>query len=235
MIKVKSGLILSYTFLLFFSTVHSQNVVPGSDYMLDKLRLNKVMDGIEYETYETVVGDPFIYKDFHEGDLTLQNGEVYKLNMRYDIYGNQVHIKNKDQIFGIIYPEKVASIVIDTIKLLYFNYVNSPGDKSKAESTYFILKTDGKCSLLIKKNIRIQDAELPKVLQDAKPAKFIHTSDTYYLKVEGKSAFRINSKKDLLNILADRKDELSKFIDSNKLGTKDLDDLVKIVTFYNSL
>lgn len=233
--KVKSVLVISCAFLLFFYTVHSQNVVPGSDYMLDKLRLNKVMDGIENDTYETTVGDPFIYKDFHEGVLTLLNGEAYQLTMRYDIFGDQVHIKNKDQILGIIYPEKVASIVIDTIKLLYCNNVNSPSDKSKAESAYFILKTDGKCSLLIKKNIRVQDAEPPKVLQDAKPAKFIHTSDTYYLKVEGKSAFRINNKKDLLNILADRKDELSKFIDSNKLGTKHLDDLVKIVTFYNSL
>jgi len=203
--------------------------------MLDKLRLNKVMDGIEYETYETTLGDPFIYKNFHEGALTLQNGDVYKLNMRYDIFGNQVHIKNKDQIFGIIYPEKVASIVIDTLKLIYCNYVNSPGDKSKPESTYFILKTDGRCSLLTKKNIRVQEAEPPKVLQDAKPAKFIHTSDTYYLKPDKKSAVRVNSKKGLLNILADKKDELKKFIDSNKLGTKDLDDLVKIVTFYNSL
>ena len=42
-------------------------------------------------------------------------------------------------------------------------------------------------------------------------------------------------KKELLNILADKKDELNKFIDSNRLATKDLEDLVKIVTFYNSL
>jgi len=221
--------------IISVNSVRSQNVVPESEFMLDKLRLNKVMDGIEYETYETTLGDPFIYKDFHEGALTLQNGDVYKLDMRYDIFGNQVHIKNKGQIFGIIYPEKVASIVIDTLKLIYCNYVNSPGDKSKAESNYFILKTDGRCSLLARKNIRVQEAEPPKVLQDAKPAKFIHTSDTYYLRPDKKSAVRVNSKKDLLNILADKKDELKKFIDSNKLGTKDLEDLVKIVTFYNSL
>jgi hypothetical protein len=203
--------------------------------MLDKLRLNKVMHGIEYETYGTTAGDPYIYKDFHEGELTLQNGETYRLDMRYDIYGNQVHLKNNDQIFGIIHPEKVASIVIDTLRLLYCNYVNSPGDKSSGEGSYFILKTNGKCKLLLKKNIRIQDAELPKVLQDAKPAKFIYLSDTYYLKLDDKSALRINSKKDLFNLLADKKNELNEFINTNKLGTKNLNDLVKIISFYNNL
>ncbi len=88
--------------------------------------------------------------------------------------------------------------------------------------------------MLIKKNIRIQDAELPKLYQDAKPAKFIHTGDTYYLKPENKTAVRIDNKKDLLSILADKKDEITSFINSNKLGVKEVDDLAKIISFYNN-
>ena len=193
------------------------------------------MHGIEYETYTTTTGDPFIYRDFHEGDLTLRNGETYRLEMRYDIYANQMHLRNKNEFYAINYPEKLASIVIDTLSFIYCNFVNSPEQKNSGESSYFILKTGGKCKLLIKKNIRVQDAEQPKPLQDAKPAKFVHLGDTYYLKQEGESAVRIKGKKELLHILADKKDELNKFIDSNRLATKDLEDLVKIVTFYNSL
>jgi hypothetical protein len=39
----------------------------------------------------------------------------------------------------------------------------------------------------------------------------------------------------LLSVLGDQKDALSRFIVSNKLGIKDIGDMVKIVSYYNSL
>jgi hypothetical protein len=119
--------------------------------------------------------------------------------------------------------------------LIFSDYVSSPHDKSSGYGSYFILQTDGKCKLLIKKNIRIQDAEPPKLYQAAKPAKFIPTGDTYYLKQGEKSAVRISSKKEILNILSDKKDEMIKFINSTKSGLKNPDDLEKLVSHYNGL
>ena len=85
-------------------------------------------------------------------------------------------------------------------------YLNSPKDDAPAKSSYFILKTEGKCTLLVKKNIRVQDAELPTLYQEAKPAKFVPTADTYFLKNDGSSAVRIKNNKDLLSVLADKSD-----------------------------
>ena len=221
--------------LISVNSVRSQNVVPGSEKLLDKLRLNKVMHGIEYETYETTVGDPFLYKDFHEGEIIFKNGETFNLNLRYDIYADQVHLKDNNLIYGIIHPEALASVSIDTLKLLYCSFVKSPADQS-SEAGYFILKTDGKCKLLVRKNIRIQDAEPPKGLQEARPTRFVAVGDTYYLRQEGKSAaVRINGKKYLLTVLEDRKEEINRLIKSEKLNAKNEADLTKIVTFYNSL
>jgi hypothetical protein len=231
--KINRLLILSIIIILCTFHAHSQVLVDDTEAMLDKMRLNKSINGIEDVSYSSIVGDPYIFKDFHQGIITLTNGETYQLSLRYDIYGNQIHIKEKDQIYAIVHPEKVASIIIDTLRFIYCNYRRSPVEETSGEDSYFILKTDGKCKLLIKKNIRIQDAELPKLYQDAKPAKFIHTGDTYYLKPENKTAVRIDNKKDLLSILADKKDELASFIISNKLGVKEVDDLVKIISFYN--
>jgi hypothetical protein len=222
--------------LISVNSVNSQLVVvPGSETLLDKLRLNKGVQGIQYETYTTTVGDPFLYKKFHEGEIIFKNGETYKLNLRYDIYSDQVHLKDNDKIYGIIHPEALASISIDTLKLLYCNFVRSPADQS-FEAGYFILKTDGKCKLLVRKKIRIQDSEPPKGLQEARPSRFVAMDDAYYVKQEGKStAVRINGKKDLLTVLEDRKEEINRLIKSEKLKAKSEADLTKIVTFYNSL
>ncbi len=215
--------------------VHSQIIVPGSESLLAKLRLNEGIEGIKSETYDNITGDPYIYKDFHEGELTLQNGETYRLNLRYDIYGNQVHLKDNDNIYGIIHPEKIALIVIDTVRFLYSNYGNSPGGKSSGNGSYFILENDGKCKLLIKRNIRIQDAEPPKLYQDAKPAKFIHTNNTYYLKLEDNNAVLIRNKKDILSVLNDKKEAITAYLNSNNPNIKKVEDLSGIVNYYNSL
>ena len=221
--------------LVSINTIRSQSVVPGSEKLLDKMRLNKVMHGIEYETYETVLGDPFLYRDFHEGEIIFRNGETFDLNLRYDIYADQIHLKNNGQIYGIIHPEALTSVRIDTLKFLYCNFVNSLSDRRPEESSYFIVMTDGKCKLLVKRNIRVQDAEPPAVLKDARPAKFVHLPDTYYLKQEWENAVRINSLKDITAVMADKKEDIENLIRSEKLGIKKADDLVKIVTFYNNL
>ena len=235
-IRITCCLILNILLLSVPENIRSQQVyLDGSEELLNILRLDQNITQFETVTYASIDGNPFLYADFAPGRMILKTGEVLGLSLRYDIYSRQIHFKNKDKVYEVVNAEKLDMIVIDTISFQYITCLKSPGDLTPEGSSFLILKTDGKCKLFVKKNMRIQDAEVPKAFQDAQPAKFIPLGDTYYLKPDKKSAVRVNSKKDLLNILADRKDELSKFIDSNKLGTKDLDDLVKIVTFYNSL
>jgi hypothetical protein len=235
-IRITCCLILTMLLLSVPENIRSQQVyLDGSEELLQILRLDQNITQFETVTYGSIDGNPFLYEDFAPGRLILKSGDTLKLNLRYDIYSRQIHFKNKDKVYEVVNAEKLDIIDIDTISFQYITFLKSPGDLTPEGSSFLLLKTDGKCKLFIKKNMRIQDAEVPKAFQDAQPAKFIPLGDTYYLKPDKKSAVRVNSKKELLNILADRKDELSKFIDSNKLGTKDLDDLVKIVTFYNSL
>ena len=69
----------------------------------------------------------------------------------------------------------------------------------------------------------------------AKPARFIDLEDFIYLKLEDKDAVRINSRKDILSVLNDRKDKVIKFLKDENLKTSDIEDLKKIVAFYNGL
>jgi hypothetical protein len=213
----------------------SRVTVTGSEDFLFRLRLSRSGSGVDEVTYSSIVGDPFIYKEFTTGKLIMNTGEVFQLDLRYDIYSNQVQFKNNDEVFEVVNQDQLNLIIIDTVIFKYSNYLKSSDDETPIGNSWFILKTSGKCNLLVKKNIRIQDAQSPKAYADAKPAEFIHLKDTYYLKLDDNSAVRINGKKELLSILADKKDELNKFIESNKLETKSIDDLTKIVKFYNSL
>lgn len=221
-------------FVLTGQPLFSQLPMVGSENLLDKLRLNKGINGIESVLYSSINGNPYIFKDFHKGKLILNTDEKLDTEIRYDMYADEIHLKDHDVLYALIHPEKVKKIEVDSLTFIYSAYVKSSGDESSEDSSYFIVIADGKCKLLVKKNIRIQDAEPPKLYVDAKPAKFISTKDTYYLKLSNKSAIRIRKEKELLSVLADKKEELSSFISSNKLEISDIKDLVKIITYYNS-
>lgn len=226
--------VLCVPFIFCTFTTHSQ-VVTGSQAILDKLRLNKGINGIETVSYTNIKGDPYIFKDFHDGKLVVITGEQFDVKIRYDIYANEMHLKNNNEIYAIIHPEKVKLIAVDNILFTYSDFVKSSDDKFTGSGSYFIVKTEGKCNLLIKKNIRIQDAEPAKLFQEPKPARFILTNDTYYLKAGDSPAVRIKSKNDLLEVMSDKKDALTNFISSNKLGIKNIEDLSKIVSYFNGL
>ena len=219
-------------FIIQFSAL-AQVPVDGSEILLDKLRLNKGIKGDEAMLYANITGDPYLFKDYQKGVLVVSSGTKFNVNVRYDIYANEIHLKDKEAEYAIIHPEKVKSIEVDGLKFIYSPYVKSGSETVTKDGGYFIVKTDGPCKLLIRKNLRIQDPEPAKLYQEAKPAKFIHLDDTYYIKLNDQSAVRVRTEKDLLTALADQKAPLSKFIKSNRLGTKDVEDLSKIVTFYN--
>ncbi|MDP2336212.1 MAG: hypothetical protein Q8N05_07135 [Bacteroidota bacterium] len=230
-------LFISFIFIFIIGTlsVHSQVTVTNSEILLDKLRLNKGINGTETATYSTINGSPFLNSEFVKGQITLISGEKSDANLRYDVYANEMQIKEKSEIFAIFHPEIVKVIEIDSLKFVYSIYLKTLGDENSKDASYFILKADGKCQLLIKKNMRIQDAEPAKLYQDAKPARFIPTKDTYYLKLKDENAVKIRNRKELLSVLGNQKESFSEFISLNKLSTNDIEDLFRIVSFYNGL
>jgi hypothetical protein len=234
--KMKSAKQLFVIICLFIGGLESINAqleIGGTDILLDKLRLNKGLEGGEGTLYQDIKGDPYVFGDFQKGVLYVLPDQKFDVEIRYDIYADQMHLKSKDQIYAIIHPEKVKLIDAGNLKFIYSPYLKSPTDKEPEMSSYFLVRTEGKCMLLVKKNIRVQDAEPPKLYQEAKPAKFVPQADTYFLKMEGKSAVKIKSKKELLTVMNDRSDAIDSYMSSNKLDVKDINDLEKIVIYYN--
>ena len=220
---------------LLHYTGNSQIVVPESDDLLFKLRLNKSTEEIKEIQYSDVIGDPFLYKDFSPGQIVLRSNETYSVEMRYDIYADLIHVRYKNNVFAIAHPDKLSCIIIDTVTFIYDHIKRSGTENSENKGSYLILMRDGRCKLLVRKNLRIQDPEPPKILQDAKPAKFIHTRDSYYLKQGNDNPILIRNIKDIINVMYDRKEVVSEYIRSNKFEFKKAEDLVGIVDYYNSL
>lgn len=224
---LKQGLLLLVFCCGTICILSAQIIVPNSDDLLDKLRLNNSIKSLDNMFYADISGTPFMFKDFQTGEVQLKTGEKYKADLRFDKYAGEMQFKVKDVVYAIALPETIELIDINGTRFIYTNTESTP--------KYLEVLSDGSCKLLAEKKVRIQDAELPKPYQPAKPARFIDHEDVIYLKLGDNNAVRIKGKKDLIALMSDEKEQITNFLGDNKLKVNDIDDLKRIVLFYNGL
>lgn len=223
-------------YFLFTNKTLSQIELRSMDDIYTKLKLNEDIRGIkDYYTYREIEGNPYIFKNFSKGTIKLNKSNPIQGDFRYDKYAREIHFKKDDNIYAIAFPKKVEYIQIDSIKFIHSDFYESDKKPKNEQGTYFIVKVDGKCKLLVKNNIILKNAKPSNGIIPAMNAKFIPKSDSYFIKKEEKPAYIIQNEKSIMSILSDKKPEISDFIKTNRLNSKKIEDLMKIVNYYNLL
>lgn len=207
----------------------------GMDYLMFKKHINSSLVDSKEETYASIQGTPFMFKDFKEGSVKLLNSGIYEGMFQFDRYAGEIHFKQDNETFAIAFPDKIEYIDIDGLRFIYSNYKLTEKSQENEEGSYFIVKVDEKCKLLVKKATKIRDAKPSKGVKEATPAKFITSKDTYFIKTGNLAAIKITNKNSLISILGDEKTKISKFIAKEKISHKKLKDLKKLILYYNNI
>ncbi len=212
----------------------AQIKIPEIEEYLDRLRLNRAMEGMRENTYNDVEGSPFMEKEFREGIIQLKDGKLFNAKLRYDMYAGEMQFIAKEIIYAIAFPEDIEYIEIEDVKFIYTPYLLTPSGTNPKES-YFIVLMDGDNKLLAKKEVLLLDAVPAKPYTDPKPAQFSKKNDSYYIKKKNLSAVKIINRKSLISIMEDKEAEVLDFIKKEKISHKNPEDLKKLIEHYNSL
>jgi len=194
---------------------------------LDEYNFQKSKFGIKSPNYDEYVGSPYLNKNFELSEIYLKDKTAYKLPLRFNIYKNSMEYKIDNDIFEIANPELINKIVSDSSTFIYITIIGKGG--------YFDLLVSGKCSLVKRYVIKMNEAQPPKPYQDAKPAEFSRLTDRFYLVLSNGENKEIKNLKDVLAILADKKALLEAYLKKEKIKNTKEENLVKITDFYNSL
>lgn len=221
--------------LFFTLNTQAQYQVLGSDELMIKMRMKIGGNVLDKVTYKDIKGSPYLFPGFKPATIITHKDEAIVIPVRYDLYANEMEVKNESGIYAIAQPEIIKMIITDSLKFIYCGFINSSEAVDAGKYSYFILRSQGKCSLLIKKGIRLQDPEKPKLYQDARPAEFVFLRDSYYLKMGENAAVRINNKADVLAVMADKESQAGTFIKENRINLNKVEDLQKLTEYYNSL
>jgi hypothetical protein len=116
------------------------------------------------------------------------------------------------------------------------NYVSTlefVDNYDKTKPSFFEILADGKTKLLEYTKITIQKPDYNEAFNvGSKDTKIIKEKQLFINK--GKEVLRFSTnKKDLLELMADKKTEIEKYVKDNNLSIKDRSDLLKIFAYYN--
>ncbi len=219
--------------LLVTGVLNAQEWEQSLNDLRDLTRIyNRDYNNLEVKnTYASIEGNPFLFKDFRKGEVALKNGNLFRGEFRYDKYADQVEFRVKQGIYWVANPDQVDYIKIDSVQLIYVTKEPEHPDKG----SYYEVLVSGKCYLLLKEGVILESAKQPKPYTDAQPAQFINRKKNYYLLDNQNNPVRINNKKVIPEVFSDKKSEISEFMKKNKLSYKDEKDLTRIVNYYNSL
>jgi len=182
-----------------------------------------------------VVGTPFMDDEFLFGVLILHDGtQIDGQKYRYNINADEMQFILRGDTVAIYQPLKVQSVTLGEQKFIYDLRKVGP---DQLEAGYFEVLVEGKTSLLLRRLSRMEVDEYVPTYMGGGGSKnlFYKHSQFHYIKVGDKSVEKIKNRRVIMKAMEDRKSELSEFIKRNNLSTRQVEDLIEIVNYYNKL
>lgn len=176
-------------------------------------------------------GSLYIGNDWPEGNLVLRGGKMMvDYRFRYDIYADQMQFITGNDTLAFASPSELYSVSFDEKTFVYEPYECS-GMLMKG---YFELIVPGKKQLLLKRSVSYHLEDEGNVSTAAKDTYLI--SECYFLKTGNLPAQKVMcNRKSALVAMGDKKNELDEYLRKTGNKVKSLDDLKRMVEYYNAL
>lgn len=224
-----------FVFMLCLKSFHalSQNeddkFITGS--FSDRFSGNMVY----FPKYADLKGSAYLYDSWLPGKVILSNGGYYNdVLLKFDLYANKFIFNRHDSSFEI--GPDVQQINLYTLqkgRVDTLTFKRGYGISKKIDNTYFLqLLAAGKITFL--KEVSKQIESYKEYGNATEFQRFKDVSE-YYI-YEGNEYKTIHlSKNDLQNIVMDKWSAVEKFIESNKINTRNENGWIAVLNYYNAL
>lgn len=169
---------------------------------------------------------------------TVKLDSLSNIQIRVILQGNDIEFNTPDGIKVISGTFVRGFSLQKPNQLVAKNYISTldfVDNYDKTKPSFFEILVDGKTKLLEYIKITTQKPDYNEAFNvGSKDIKIIKEKQLFVNK--GKEVLRFSAnKKDLFELMADKKTEIEKYVKDNNLALKDRGDLMKIFTYYNSL
>lgn len=183
-----------------------------------------------------IEGSPFYSNDYCKADIKIANGKSYEgVLIKLNLQDNSVYFKMADQ------KEMVATVPVQYI--MFTGGCGSAGAQKvfqsgfpeidgQSEKNFYEVLSGGNILLLKHQAVTYRD-NTP--YGSTAIVRMYEKKMTYYAYSPAKGILKLNDSDAAVKILANHAKEVKNFIATNNIRMKKEEDLVKLVSFYNSL
>lgn len=226
------------TGLFIFATLAVFSQAKNSQYDMYSrtidLNIKSLTFGLTEAQFAAIKDEAYANPNFLEGNI-YQEDHLMKASvpMRYNAFADEIEIKKNatDEDYGALIKD--PDIFVKIGKEVY---VFVPFEGSNEKGGYFSVLSDGKTYDLYKKTTSI--------FREAKKAKTTYERDTppsfsksvkYYLVQDGTFLEMPSGKSKVIKMMDQKKNEIKSYIKQNKLDIDKEADLIKLVSYFDSL
>ena len=198
------------------STFHggTANII-GTYYMTSLGQQSPLYNGIEYLEYAFTFREGHAFfesKEFKDGEIYFDGMIFHKVPMCYDLVRDQLIIRDFHNIYKIVLPVNK----IQQFTLSGHTFVRIQHDSlNEVKTGFYDQLYNGKIDLFAKREKKIiEKNEFPRI------DIVVYSINTYYIMKEG-VYYNLKNKRDLLNILNDKKKEIQQYFKKSKIKFED--------------
>lgn len=227
LIALGTGILLSAMHI----SAQTNMISSGSDMMTF---VHSDLDYInnQNDRYAKIEGTPYLDEDFHTGSVSFKNKKYTGMELRFNPYEGYFEFKTEE---GVKFLDPRATR-IDTVWLGedIYEYVNYQAGKA-LKQTFMKLVHSSVTNVYLYSEVILSQPEEASGYDAAKPARFDKMAETIYILKDKEAAREFKGKKSLEEIFPEQNKQLAAYIKSEKLKLKNLEDVISLCSYYDSL
>ena len=230
-------IILTATFALVTGSIFSQARQSSYTSVFDRtidINQKSLAFGLTEAEFNAIKDEAYANPTFVKGNI-YQEDQLIKSDvlMRYNAYADEIEIKKNptDEAYSALIKDPNIFVKIGTDIYLFV-----PFEGSNEKGGYFNVLSDGKMYDLYKKTKSIyrEPRKARTSYERDVPPSFSKTT-TYYLVKDGTFLEMPNTSSRILKMMNKKEKEMKKYIKENDLDLDKEADLIKAVTYFDSL
>ncbi len=227
-------MILGVSFLvLVCHTASAQITTPKSaNVRFDEMMRRGMLIGPD--RYVDVKGNPFVDEEFQVGEIIhMDSTTTQDVLMRLNHHTDEIEFKLDDKILVFAKPRQIDHVTFGHRSFAYYDFIQN----RQQEAGYFEVLAWGNTQLLLRRSTIVKREEVPPTdMAGGNFRDYFRTTEQYFVKKGDASAVQIQKgKKSMLKALDDHEEELTKFIQDNKLKLRSEEEMIDLIYFYNSI
>lgn len=214
------------TFLLiatvFLNSSNAQNLTIGSSELF-----STAAESDNSESLKKIAHKKYLTQSYKPAKVDNLEGSAY---LRYNIYQDEMEFVKDEQIY-YLKKEQGRKVYFPQQKITYQVY------EMNGNLKYFIVQNEGKNILLTRQIVKFVEAREPQSsYQKGTPADYKRKNDEHFLALNNAAIIKLPSnKKSFYTSFESKSSEIKAYMKKNNLSYTKLDDLRKVIEYYNTL